>query len=370
MRGRLASIVPMSRGAVRLLRLRRSVNLVAFVSPSRTAGLAFVLLAANGAGGQTSARAESPAHTSSAPRYVAISNERSHDITLLDGATMRPVATIPVGARARGIRVGHDRRTLMVALSHDVPQTPGPNDGIAIVDLVARRVVRRIPAGTDPEQFAVTPDGRRIYAANEDAGTASAIDARSGRVLKALAVGTEPEGVTVSPDGRWVYVTGETSNTVSVIEVAKDRVVSTFFVDSRPRSSAFSPDGRFAFVPSEVGGSVARVDARRHLVLSRARIGTGEEKPVDIAVSPDGARVYVTLGGADAMVALDARSLREIARVRVGRRPWGLALSPDGRLAYTANGRSDDLSVVDLSTMKVVQTVKVGTRPWGVAVVR
>jgi YVTN family beta-propeller protein len=115
---------------------------------------------------------------------------------------------------------------------------------------------------------------------------------------------------------------------------------------------------------------VARIDARRHRVLARVRIGTGEEKPVGVAVSPDARTVYVALGGGHALVKLDATTLREIGRVPIGRRPWGVALSPDGRFAYTANGLTDDMSVVDTRAMRVTRTVKVGTRPWGVAVVR
>lgn len=53
----------------------------------------------------------------------------------------------------------------------------------------------------------------------------------------------------------------------------------------------------------------------------------------------------------------------------VGRRRWEVALSPDGGTAYTANGLTDDMTVVDTRTMRVIATVRVGTRPWGVAVV-
>jgi len=305
-----------------------------------------------------------------APRFIVVSNERSHDLTVLDGTTFQTVATIPVPGRARGVRISPDGRHALVALSDDRPQTPGPNDAIAEVDLATHRVTRRLPAGTDPEQFAITPDGKRIVVANEDAGNASIIDPASGKVVASLVVGTEPEGVTVSPDGRWVYVTAETSNTISVIDMRTEKVVATFLVDARPRSTAFSPDGRFAWATSEIGGTVARIDARKHRVLARMRIGTGEEKPVGIDVSPDGRRLYVALGAGHALVQLDATSLRELGRVTIGRRPWGVALSPDGRFAYTANGLTNDISVVDVGTMRVVRSVKVGTRPWGVAVVR
>jgi PQQ-dependent catabolism-associated beta-propeller protein len=309
------------------------------------------------------------AHRAAAPRWIVVSNERSHDVTIIDGTTLQPVATVAVPGRARGIRVNPAGTHVLVALSDDRPQTPGPNDAIAEVEIATRKVTRRLSAGTDPEQFAITPNGRRIVAANEDAGNASIIDPATGTVLATLVVGTEPEGVTASPNGRWVYVTGETSNTISVIDMRTEKVVSTFLVDARPRSVAFTRDGRFAFATSEVAGSIARIDAGAHRVLARARIGTGEQKPVGVEVSPDGRRVYVALGRGHALVELDAATLKELRRVTVGQRPWGVALSPDGRYAYTANGLTDDISVVDLREMRVTKSVKVGTRPWGVAVV-
>src|SRR4051812_20590867 len=313
------------RREARLLRPLARMNL----TTSRAARcLAVLLLWSGAAAGAQAPRATSALH---APQWIVVSNERSHDLTLLDGTTLEPVGTIPVPGRARGVRITPDHKFIYVALSDDRPQTPGPNDGIAEVDLATRRVVRRIPAGTDPEQFTITPDGRRVVAANEDAGNASIIDPTSGKVLASLVVGTEPEGVTVSPDGRWVYVTGETSNTISVIDMRTEKVVTTFLVDARPRAVAFSPDGRFAYATSEVGGAIARIDARQHRVLARARVGNGEEKPVGVAVSPDGRRLYVALGGGHALAQLDATTLREIARAPVGRRPWGVALSPDGR---------------------------------------
>jgi YVTN family beta-propeller protein len=67
---------------------------------------------------------------------------------------------------------------------------------------------------------------------------------------------------------------------------------------------------------------------------------------------------------------IDIRALREIATIRVGRRPWGVAVSGDGVYVYTANGGSDDVSVIDAATLAVVKTITVGSRPWGIAVTR
>ena len=54
-------------------------------------------------------------------------------------------------------------------------------DGIAVIDLKSKKLVKKLPTGTDPEEFAVSPDGKRIYVSNEDAATASLINVESGK---------------------------------------------------------------------------------------------------------------------------------------------------------------------------------------------
>jgi YVTN family beta-propeller protein len=45
-------------------------------------------------------------------------------------------------------------------------------------------------------------------------------------------------------------------------------------------------------------------------------------------------------------------------------------VSRDGTLVYTANGGSNDVSVIDARTLRVIATIPVGERPWGVALTR
>jgi YVTN family beta-propeller protein len=48
---------------------------------------------------------------------VFVSNERSGDVTLIDGATDNVLAKIPVGKRPRGIHASADGRRVYVTLS-------------------------------------------------------------------------------------------------------------------------------------------------------------------------------------------------------------------------------------------------------------
>jgi YVTN family beta-propeller protein len=79
-------------------------------------------------------------------------------------------------------------------------QTPGTINKVAAIDAASGKVVAQYDAGTDPEQFAISAVGRRLFISNEDAGTASIVDTESGKILSTVIVGIEPEGVTISPE--------------------------------------------------------------------------------------------------------------------------------------------------------------------------
>ena len=168
-----------------------------------------------------------------APRAF-VSNERSGTISVIDTSTDRVVDTITTGGRPRGIQRAPDRSRIYVAISDAALQAEGKDEGIIAIDTTTRTRVAKYEAGTDPEQFAVHPDGRKFYISNEDAGTASVTTVASGKVLATCLVGIEPEGVAISPSGRLVYVTAETSNTVSVIDTAKNAVMATVPVGQLP----------------------------------------------------------------------------------------------------------------------------------------
>jgi PQQ-dependent catabolism-associated beta-propeller protein len=314
------------------------------------------------------------------PHRIYATNEMSGDMTVVDGQTHRVLATVALGKRPRGIQLSPDGTQLFVALSgtpiagpdvdrESLPPADPSADGIGVFDLATQTLTRVIRGVSDPEQLVVSPDGRRLYVASEDTGTAVVIDIDSGKTLASLPVGGEPEGMGISPDGRFVYVTSEEDHQVSVIDTARDKVLTQFEVGQRPRQAAFSPDGTRAYVTGEMDGTLAVVDTGSHTVIRTIHL-TGEMvRPMEVDVSPDGRLAYVTTGRGRTLLAIDTTTYEPVRSVTVGERPWGLAISPDGKRLYTANGPSNDISIVDAHSFTVIATVPAGTRPWGIVTV-
>jgi len=314
------------------------------------------------------------------PYRVLVTNERSGDLTVIDGPTRKVISTLALGKRPRGLKVSPDGKRLYVALSGSPIAPPGTDedtlppadkgaDGIGVVDLDTLQLLTVLRGVSDPEQLAVSADGSKLYVASEDTGQGVVIDAVSGQQLTAMAVGGEPEGVTLSPDGRWVYMSSEEDHQIAVIDTRSDKVVATINVGERPRFTEFTDDGALAFVSGENDGTITVADARTHKVLHTWKLEGGPlVRPVGMALSHDGKLLYTVTGRGKTLVSIDVATGKQVASVEVGPRPWGVAISPGGGTLFTANGNSDDVTVVDAATMTVLGRLPAGSSPWGLIV--
>ena len=313
--------------------------------------------------------------------HAYVSNEDEHTVSVIDTTRGEVVGAIAVGKRPRGMKLSRDGSRLYVAVS-GLPKCP-PSvsdedcaklerdltaDGIAVVDTGSAKVLQVLKAGSDPEQFDLSRDGRRLYVSNEDSATVSVVDIPTATVVTRIQVGHEPEGVRVSPNGELVLVTSETDNSVSVIDTHLLQLVHSVPVGHRPRDLAFTPDGHTAYVTGEFDASVYRIGLPSGEHVEKLLQLRKEDRPMSVLLDSTRHRLFVGTGrgGTVAVIALEPPKL--IEEVAVGARPWGMALTADGRQLYTANGPSNDVSVVDTSTLKVIKKIPVGHSPWGVVI--
>jgi len=320
-------------------------------------------------------------HKKPDPKLLYVSAEGSGEIIVVDPEFASVLARIPVGKRPRGLKVSRDGRYLYVALSGsprsgpnvDESKLPPPDrsaDGIGVVDLVERKLVRTLPSGQDPETFDLSKDGKILYVSNEETAELSVLDLESGKIVRRVPVGKEPEGVSVRPDGKVVYVTSEQDSKVTALDATSFAVIAEIPAGMRPRGLAFSKDGSTAFVSNEFGGTLTAFDPRSNQVLGTVQIEAktpAGQRPMGLVLSPDDKQLFVSTGRGQGIAVVDVGK-RDFDHLidGVGARPWGIAISADGKRLFTANGPSDDLSIVDVKSGKLEKKVQLGGQPWGV----
>ena len=213
-----------------------------------------------------------------------VTNEDSHDLTVVDADSDSVVATITVGTRPRGVKVSGTGKRVFVALSGSPKCPPSmpdeeceklssdkSKDGVAVVDATTRDGDRACcPGGSDPEAFDMSADGTKIYVSNEDAGIASIVEVATGNDRRHGSGGNaSPRASRWHPTGR---LSGSVERPITTSPSSMQRPAGRLgrvVVGLRPRSVAFLPDGSRAYSANEAAGTVSVID-----VATRTVIGT------------------------------------------------------------------------------------------------
>lgn len=181
-----------------------------------------------------------------------------------------------------------------------------------------------------PAGVAVSPDGRYVGVAEQQADQAVIVDAKTG-ATKAVAVGRYPNGAIFDRAGR-LFVSNAYDGTLSVIDPAAAKVVA------------------------KVGG------------MGGAR-GDRNSQPEGMALDPSADRLYVAVTQRDSVAVVDLKQLKVERSVFVGRtgqplgtQPVALNADPEGNSLYVANANEDTLAVIALRDRPAAGATTTGKR--------
>jgi DNA-binding beta-propeller fold protein YncE len=123
-------------------------------------------------------------------------------------------------------------------------------------------VIATVESGQWCHAIDITPDGKRLWAANFYDDTLAVFD--TDKMQRIALLGTEryAHGLDVSPDGRWVVATGYGADRVQVYDAARCELVAHVEVGRGSSHTAFAADGSAAHVACSVSAHVAVIDLR------------------------------------------------------------------------------------------------------------
>ncbi len=188
-------------------------------------------------------------------RTVLVTNWCTWDLSVIDAATAKETARIPLGGKyPRGIAVSPDSRTAYVALMG--------SDRVVQVDLSARKVRPFAQTGDGPRHLVISPDSRYLYVTNNGDGTVSKVERATGRVVTWVHTGSQPRSLAISPDGAAVYSVNYESSTVTKLRTSDLHVVDEVATDHHPIGITYEPTKKAVWVAC-YGGSILVFDDSR-----------------------------------------------------------------------------------------------------------
>lgn len=233
---------------------------------------------------------------------------------------------------------------------------------------VADQVIATVPAGTFPMNVIASPDGSKIYVANQNSSNISVINTSNNTVAAtiALAAGTKPRGFGISSDSTRLYASDFSSNgRLTTINAISNTIANTANLGSTryPIGVVVTPDNSKALTINNYGSDVSILNTSTFTV---ANPGTGYQNG-DIVVMPDNSRAFVSVYGntaqGDKVHVINLTNNSIIAKVNVGSVPGDMVLSPDASTLYVANQSGGTVSAINTSTYAVSTITLFGASP-------
>lgn len=294
-----------------------------------------------------------------------------------ESASIRSTGPAPGYLAPVALQSGPDGKTLLVVGS--------TGQRIVILDRSSgdRRRTLSMPAPCGSVQVR----GRTAYVTTlEPAGRVLIVDIPTGTIRKGIFIGHTPTASVLSPDGKRLYAANRFDHTVCMVDL-ETLVVRAIPVVREPVAMALSSDGRRLFVANHlpevrpfledenpfIAAEVSVIDTVGERLLKNIELPNGSQSLRGITLSPDGRQVVVThilsnytvptwridtgLMNRNVLSLLDAKTLEWIATVplddphRGAANPWAVTFAADARHLLVTHTGVNELSVIDYPTL-------------------
>ena len=231
----------------------------------------------------------------------------------------------------------------------------------------------------------VSPDGTRIYAAQNNSNVITLLILKSGStpaLLQTVDLGYLPylDEIVVSPDGRSIYVSGSEAQTIQRIDKTGDVYTPTIInmpVGKDVSGLAISPDNQVIFITSYDRNEFYVMNANTNSVIQTlTNIGTSCEfsAPGTVVVTPNSRKIYVANGFGSEGISVIEKNISGTYScgpriTNPDEQLAGMVLSADGRYLYAIGINAPaQLYVIDTTsnTQIAAYTIPVGSN--GIAI--
>lgn len=289
-----------------------------------------------------------------------VSNPSDNTLTEFNKKTLQITGMIATGGKPRGIALDQVRSRVYVAAAK--------SNIVEVIDITSREIIGtiRLGSGDEPEDLALSPDGRILVTVNHLSNTASILDTASRIEVRRVRVGNGPTDVVINAPGSRAYVISALSSTISVIDLLRKEVLTTATLEGTPFKAAFSPEGDRLYVISRDTPHLLVIDSVNLTVRARIFIGTGA---ASVKVDRQTGLVYVgkILGGEIAVV--DPASGMFIDTIKTDSAAAYMTIDGDENALFALLPEEGKLVKIGLTRGSVGNTMKVSKGSYAVTLV-
>lgn len=278
-------------------------------------------------------------------------------LAIVDPSNGTVLGRVPTARDPHEVTASADGRLAFVA---------SPSDGISVIDIAARKEIRRVDPGPGSGPHDVLFRDGKVYFTIEGYKSIARYDPQADRIDWTLGIGQDGTHLlALSRDGSTLVMSNRGSNTVTIAEGVADgpeqaRLTVIPIPGELPEAIDLSPDGREVWTATRRDGGVSIVDVASRRVVHDVDLGMKDANRLKF--TPDG-RVLIIDGEAASLVVMDAASRKEIARISLGSEDTGdgaVLVAPDGSRAYLGLREADRVAVLDLKTLEITREFPMG----------
>jgi len=340
---------------------------------------------------------------------VWVANHLSDSVSIVDAASAKVVATLPVGDEPTDVAFASGRAFVSIS---------GQRDAVVVLDAASRTPITTLDIfGDDPRALAVSPDGSQVYLVVLESGNQTTtlfhevvtsaggppppspprtvggqapavglivqFDPASGKWLDDTG-GDWSSSVDFSLPDQDVFVIDAAAPTPAVVKTVAHVGTILFDVSVQPGTGQvfvadtdarngvrFEPNLRGHLVQTRlsrvdpVTGAVTQFDLNPHINFSTtpgpaSELALSLAHPGDGVFSSDGSTYYLTAFGSRKVGVVDATSGAVMDRIDVGGGPSGVALNEGAGRLYVVNRLDNTLSLVDTTSNTQVASLGIG----------
>jgi DNA-binding beta-propeller fold protein YncE len=163
----------------------------------------------------------------------------------------------------------------------------------------------------------VTPDGSKLYTENEEDRFACVIDLKARKRMKKIPAPNGLAGIGLSPDGKTIKLVDAKLPQILIVDTASDEIVRTVRLEGHEKAAQiarYSPDGKYLIVTSHDAPLGTVFDAKLQ-TQKLLQLGSG---PMNMAFHPDGRTLLTANHDAGSLAVVDLEQAEVLRTVPAG----------------------------------------------------